>query len=183
MEPAFYILLLAGNLGFLDILYFHTYRCRLMRRSECQREVLFHTLRHSVYAVQFIIIANIRFHGWTLLILAFLYACDVAIAWADVLEEPTSRAAQGGLPRGEYFMHIVLSLLVGAYLFAVAETVWPDRLLPTAVVVDPPHVPSLLRLMMTGMGFAAFGYFCHDMYGLLTFRSPGSETTTDPLRG
>ena len=170
MEAAFYLLLVIGHLGVFDVLYFHLYRCRLDRRPECQREVLWHTIRHAIYASQFIFVANLRFHGVALLVLALVYAADVFIAWADVLEETDSRRAQGGLPRGEYFMHIVLSLLVGCYLLLVAQAVWADRLLPAAVVVDPPRVPALLRAYMTLMGAGAFAAFFVDLYRWLTFR-------------
>jgi hypothetical protein len=38
------------------------------------------------------------------------------------------------------------------------------------VVVDPPAVPALLRLYMTGLGLGAFGFFVHDLAGWLRFR-------------
>lgn len=169
MSTAFYLLLIVGHLGVFDVLYFHLYRCKLDRRPECHREVFWHTMRHAIYASQFIIIANFRFHGAALFILALIYAADVFVAWADVWEETTSRRAQGGLPRGEYFMHIVLSLLVGCYLMVVWQTVWADRLLPTTIVVDPPRVPVMLRAYMTVMGISAFGAFFFDLYRWLTF--------------
>jgi hypothetical protein len=169
MTAVFYLLLVIGHLGVFDVLYFHTYRCQLDRRAECQREVLWHTLRHIIYATQFIVIANFRFHGAALLILAMVYAADVFIAWADVLEETNSRRPQGGLPRGEYFMHIVLSLLVGCYFLLVLQTVWPDRNLPAAIVIDPPPVPALLRAYMTLMGVGAIGAFFVDAYRWVTF--------------
>jgi hypothetical protein len=62
-------------------------------------------------------------------------------------------------------MHIVLSLLVGAYIMNVVQAVWPDRLLPTAVVIDPPPVPAPLRWLMIFMGVSALGYFVHDLHG------------------
>jgi hypothetical protein len=165
MTTAFYLLLVVGHLGFFDVVYYHTYRCHLTERPECQREVFWHTARHLIYALQFLIIANLRFHGAALLALVVLYLADVYVAWSDVWEETASRRDQGGLPPGEYFMHIVLSLLVGAYIMNVAQAVWPDRLLPTAVVVDPPPVPALLRWLMTFMGVSALGYFVHDLHG------------------
>jgi hypothetical protein len=171
MATAFYLLIIAGTLGAFDVVYFHIYLSRLSERPECQREVLWHTVRHAVYATQFLWVANLRFHGAALLFVAALYGLDVFIAWSDVLEENASRKAQGGLPRGEYFMHIVLSLLVGAYLLQVAQTVWPDRLLPTAVVFDPPPVPFLLRATMTFMGVTAIGVFAHDLRAWLRFRA------------
>ncbi len=164
MEAAFYLLLVVGHLGAVDVLYFHIYKCTLSRRPECHKEVFWHTVRHLIYALQFLVIANLRFYGWALLFLAALFAADVYVAWSDVWEETASRRSQGGLPRGEYFMHIVLSLLVGSYLLLVLQTVWPDRLAPAMVLVRPPHVPALLRLYMNVMGVTALMAFAHDFY-------------------
>jgi len=180
METAFYILLVAGHLGIFDVIYFHNYKCNLSARRECQREVFWHTIRHAVYATQFIVIANLRFHGLALLILGMVYAADVIVAWSDVLEETASRRSQGGLPRGEYFMHIVLSLLIGAYLMTVAKTVWPDRSLETAIVLDPPAVPFVLRAYMTVMGITAFGTFLYDLRGWLGFRRAARRAAPAP---
>ena len=164
MEAAFYLLLVVGHLGAFDVLYFHIYKCTLSQRPECHREVLWHTVRHLIYALQFLVIANLRFYGWALLLLACLFAADVYVAWSDVWEETASRRQQGGLPRGEYFMHIVLSLLVGSYLLLVLQTVWPDRLAPAAIAIRPPHVPALLRLYMNVMGTTALIAFVVDLY-------------------
>ena len=38
--------------------------------------------------MQFLWVANLRFHGAALLFVAALYGLDVFVAWADVLEEP-----------------------------------------------------------------------------------------------
>src|SRR5207245_10365160 len=62
MVAAFYLLLSVGALGFFDVLYFHGVKCRLAERPDCQREVLWHTARHLVYASQFAVVANLRFH-------------------------------------------------------------------------------------------------------------------------
>jgi hypothetical protein len=163
MEAAFYLLLVAGHLGFFDVLYFHWWRCRLGERPECRREVRLHTARHLVYGLQFLWVANLRFHGAALLLLVVLYAGDIYIAWADVWEETRSRASMGGLPRGEYFMHIVLSVLVGAYLCRVVGAVWNDRLLTAAIVLQPPDVPFVLRVYLSAMGVAALGFFVREL--------------------
>lgn len=104
------------------------------------------------------------------MLLAVLYFCDVFVAWADVLEENRSRAAQGGLPRGEYFMHVVLSVLVGCYLMATIQATWLDFYLPTIIVYSPPNVPLVLRLYMMAMSVVAFGNFILDFYKWLKFR-------------
>src|SRR5438067_3640540 len=116
MTAAFYLLLAIGCLGAFDVLYFHIGKCDLQSRAESQREVLWHTCRHFIYALQFLWVANLRPHGAALLALPLLYGSDVFVAWADVWEETKSRKSLGGLPRGEYFMHVVLSVLVGVYL-------------------------------------------------------------------
>lgn len=171
MAAAFYLLLAIGHLGFFDVVYYHMQRCGLHRRAECQREVLWHTMRHLVYGLQFLVIANLRFHGAALILLLGLYAADVYIAWSDVWEETESRRALGGLPRGEYFMHTVLSVLVGCYLATVAHAVLPDLELPPAVVVDPPPVPAALRAYMTLMGVSAIGFFAFDLRRWYAFRT------------
>jgi hypothetical protein len=177
MAAAFYLLLVIGHLGFFDVLYFHIYRCGLHHRPECQREVFWHTMRHLIYGSQFLAIANLRFHGAALLALGALYAADIYIAWADVWEETASRRALGGLPRGEYFMHVVLSVLVGCYLATVVQAVLPDARLATAVVVDPPPVPAWLRAYMTLMGVSAIGLFAFDLRRWLSYRAAAAAVS------
>lgn len=170
LTAAFYLLLIAGHLGFFDVVYFHHYRCQLHRRPECQREVLWHTARHFIYACQFIFIANLRLHGLAMLALVVLYVADIFVAWSDVWEETRSRSVQGGLPRGEYLMHTVLSVLVGGYLMCVAQATWGDWAAPTAVIIDPPQVPWPLRALMTFMGLSALVLFVHDLQRWRRFR-------------
>ncbi|AGC41383.1 hypothetical protein MYSTI_00024 [Myxococcus stipitatus DSM 14675] len=170
MSVAFHLLLVIGLLGAFDVVYFHLWRGRLQERAECQREVLWHTARHLLYALQFLWVPHVRFQGWALGLLGLLYAADVGVALADVWEERDSRASQGGVPRGEYFMHVVLSVLVGLYLMATFQAVWMDRLLPTGVRLEPPDVPGALRAVMTVMGVTALLTFAHDLARWRAFR-------------
>lgn len=169
MEISFYLLLIIAHLGLFDVLYFHIYKCRLHLRPECRREVFWHVWRHLIYALQFVWVANFRFHGLALVLLGALYFFDIFIAWADVWEETESRKSQGGLPRGEYFMHVVLSLLVGGYLINTFQSIWPDRHLATAIVYAPPEVSRLLQIYMTAMGAIAFGTFFRDLIKYLRY--------------
>ena len=169
METSFYLLLIIAHLGLFDVLYFHNYKCKLHLRKECHREVFWHVWRHLIYALQFIWVANFRFHGYALILLGVLYFFDVFVAWADVLEENKSRKKQGGMPRGEYFMHVVLSLLVGAYLINTFQTIWADKNLATAIVYMPPEVPFSLQVYMTTMGVIALFTFAGDLIKWLKF--------------
>ncbi len=182
MTTAFYLLLAIGLLGAFDVVYFHVWRGRLQERPECQREVLWHTARHLIYALQFLWVPHLRLQGAALVLLGGLYAADVFIAWADVWEERDSRASQGGLPRGEYFMHVVLSVLVGLYLMSVFHAVWPDRLLPTGFRVDPPAVPVALRALMTVMGVTALFTFTRGLLRWRAFRRAPGASQPPPRR-
>ena len=167
MEVAFWILLLIGHLGFFDMMYYHTYKCRLHDHPECRSEVIIHTFRHLIYAVQFFIIAHVRFYGWALLVLLCIYIVDASIAWTDVWLEKDSRQKLGGLHKGEYLMHILLSVLVGAYLLSIAQTVYPDWSASTNIVFSPPDVPYFFRLYMTAMGFGGIFFFFYDGWKLM----------------
>ncbi|WP_338872517.1 hypothetical protein [Myxococcus stipitatus] len=143
--------------------------------------MLWHTARHLIYALQFLWVPHMRFQGWALGLLVVLYTADVVVAFADVWEERDSRASQGGLPRGEYFMHVVLSVLVGLYLMATFQAVWTDRLLPTGLRLDPPAVPGVLRGLMTVMGATALLTFGKDLARWRAFRrQPRAIPTRQP---
>ena len=146
MTSATYLLLVIGLLGALDIAWFHTWRGRLVLRPEARREAWIHVARGFCYAAQLALIPNLRFTGTWYLAFASLVVIDVAIAVADVLEEPRARAAQGGLSGGEYLMHIVLSVLVGAYLYAVfsSSAAWWQE--PAALTLEP-SAPPWARLL------------------------------------
>ncbi|MCP3104957.1 SRPBCC family protein [Myxococcus sp. K15C18031901] len=175
MTAAFYLLLVIGALGAFDVVYFHGLRGRLMERPECQREVLWHTARHLIYALQFLWVANLRPQGLALLPLVLLYAADVFVAFADVWEERRSRASLGGVFPGEYLMHVALSVLVGLYLMATFHAVWPDRLLPTGVRAEAPAVPVVLRALMSLMGLGALVAFVRDLTRWRAFRRGGAH--------
>jgi len=128
-----------------------------------------HTARHFIYASQFVIIANLRFHGAALLLLLLLYGVDVFIAWSDVWEEHDSRRIQGGLPRESTSCTSCSHCLSGVHALRCAGGV-ARPLSSNRVVVDPPAVPALLRLYMTGMGLGAFCFFVHDLAGWLRLR-------------
>lgn len=151
MLTASLLLLLIGLLGAADIAIFHVRTARLLERPECRVEAWVHVARGLVYALQFALLPNVRFSGTWVLALFALFAVDALIAAADVLVEPASRASQGGLPRGEYLMHVVLSVLVGAMLHAALGEAWTDRSAPTSLALEA-HAPLLLRAALALMG-------------------------------
>jgi hypothetical protein len=105
-----------GVIGTCDIFYYHFYRFRLYERPESFREHLLHAAQ--VFLQPFVVAGLYvgRTGGLTLWVAAAIGGAQVAALLADVLEEHASRARLGGLPRLEYFIHIVVVMLHGASL-------------------------------------------------------------------
>jgi hypothetical protein len=60
-------------------------------------------------------------------------------------------------------MHVVLSVLVGAYLVRVGEAAVAGVDSPTALLIAPPHVPLVLRAGLSLMGLGALAAFVIDL--------------------
>lgn len=150
------LLLVIGVLGAFDIFYFHAYKQGLVHRAESRTEAWIHVARGFVYAAQLAAVPNLRFGGAWYAAFVALFVADIGVAIADVSIEPASRKSLGGLPPGEYLMHIVLSVLVGVYLHAIlADSVAWARL-PTALEVAP-AAPLGLRVALGIMSLGAAG--------------------------
>ena len=77
-------------------------------------------------------------------------------AWYDVWIEQESREDAGGLERGEYLLHIILSFGVGMYFLALVQGVMVWWNLPTGwEVVSPVNI--WIQGYMTLMGVTALG--------------------------
>jgi hypothetical protein len=154
MFTASVLLIVIGFLGAFDIAFFHHHRAQLTERVECRREAWIHVVRGPVYAAQFVLLPNFRFHGAWSLVLFVLFAIDALVAALDVLAEPAARRSQGGLSGGEYFMHVLLSVLVGALIHASLATAWTWRSLPTTILLAS-DVPLALRGLLAIMATVA----------------------------
>lgn len=137
------------TIGAFDIAYFHRRAC-LPEDPAGRFETVLHVIRGVVYAAQLALLPNVRFSGLAYLLLVGVYLVDVAVALVDVWIEPKARASRGGLPRGEYFAHVVLSILAGVYLTHVAwGTVgWMSG--PTELALEA-NMALPLRLLLGGM--------------------------------
>ena len=166
MLTACIVLLLLGALGAFDIAYFHWHVCKLGSRHESRVEMSLHVARGFLYALQFVLVPNVVFRGWWYAAFVALFAVDAVVAWADVVCEPASRRSQGGLPTGEYFMHIVLSVLVGVMLHALAVATIPWAHEPTGLAWAP-SAPSGLRIVLGLMALASGGVACLELLELV----------------
>lgn len=170
MHTASILLFVIGLLGAFDVFFFH-HRGGLVHRPESRREAWLHVARGPIYAAQFVLIPNVRFAGSALVLLYALFAVDALVAALDVLEEPRSRAASGGLPRGEYFMHVVLSVLVGAMLHAALGDAWGARTEPTSIAFAPIDAP-FVRLALVVMAVSVMAHATWDALHLAFAGAP-----------
>jgi hypothetical protein len=165
------LLLAIGLIGAFDVFYFHQARARITERREARREAWIHVARGVVYTLQFLAVPNLRFAGAWYAAFVALYVADAGIAVADVLCEPAARREVGGLPRGEYLAHIVLSVLVGALLWSLVLGTWRWPAAPTAVTWAP-AMPGALRVVLAVLGAGSLATTLLDVAALMTRTPP-----------
>jgi hypothetical protein len=149
MEVGTYILFVLGSLGATDILFYHSIAHGIRHHVDSRSELIVHSLRGPTYALLFVLIPNVAVHGAFFWLLIGLFAVDVTISILDFSLERRSRAFLGGLPTGEYILHIVLAMLFGALVTSVLYAAGQWRTLPSEVLYAPAEVPFALRIVMT----------------------------------
>jgi hypothetical protein len=156
------LLLVLGAAGATDIALFHKRAQDLHSHPPARAELVTHFLRGPTYAVLFVAIPNFTFAGgaaWGLLgVLAF----DLAISVADFWLEPASRAGRGGLPRGEYLLHVLMAMVFGALVTVVIYETGPQLAAPTALHWHD-GVPVWLRAVLAMMAIGVFASGLSDL--------------------
>jgi hypothetical protein len=114
-----WLLLVLGVLGATDILLYHSISHGIRRHPAARGELFTHFLRGPTYALLFLAVPNLELRGLWLVALLALLLVDLAISIADFWLETDSRAGLGGLPRGEYLLHVVMAMLFGGLVAAV----------------------------------------------------------------
>ncbi len=148
MIAATYLLFAMAVLGALDILLFHTIAHGIRKNPDSRAELWPHALRGPTYAILFIAIPNFALDGawyWTLLA---LLAIDLAISIWDFALERESRRVLGGLPTGEYVLHILLAMTFGALVACILGFEGSRASSPTRIHFEPVSVPDVIRLAL-----------------------------------
>jgi phosphatidylglycerophosphate synthase len=151
MATPTYLLFALGLLGAADIMLYHTVSHGIRHHPGSQFELVTHALRGPTYALLFLLIPNVALLGWWFVLIILLFIFDLAISIADFYLEGDSRRKLGGLPPGEYVLHILLAILFGALVAGVlyegGQWLWA----PTAIRYQPAAVPVVLRLTLAVM--------------------------------
>lgn len=163
MTAATYLLFVLGVLGAVDILLYHSVSHGIRSHQDSRDELIVHALRGPTYAALFILVPNFALHGLFFWLLIGILAFDVLISLVDFMLERKSRAFFGGLPSGEYVLHIVLAMLFGALVTSVFYGAWGWSRLPAAVVYAPAETPASLRGIMAIMAVLVLGSGAMDL--------------------
>lgn len=163
MEVPTYLLFILGCLGATDILLYHSVSHGIRSHHDSRLELVLHSLRGPTYAVLFILVPNFTMHGAFFWLLIGIFAFDVCISLGDFVIERRSREFFGGLPTGEYVLHIILAMLFGALVTSVFYSVGNWATMPTSLDYEPADAPALLRVILVIMAFLVLGSGAMDL--------------------
>jgi hypothetical protein len=150
MIVANYILLALGILGGVDILLYHSVSHGIRSHAESRWELVTHAMRGPTYATLFLVTPNFETRGAWAVAIALLLVFDVGISIADFALERRSRAKLGGLPGGEYVLHMMMAILFGAFVAFLAPNLrnWMTR--QTDILARDDLGPAGLRIVLAG---------------------------------
>ena len=171
MEAAVYILFVLGCLGATDIAVYHSIAHGIRSHPDSRAELVVHSLRGPTYASLFLLVPNFAMHGLFFWCLIGLFTVDVGISVWDFALERHSRQFFGGLPSGEYVLHIIIAMLFGGLVTAVFFGAGEWATLPTWIGYAPADVPTFLRGVMAVMAVLVFASGVQD--GIAAFRLRG----------
>jgi hypothetical protein len=151
METPTIILFLLGCLGGADILLFHSVAHGIRSHPDSAKELITHSLRGPTYAALFVLIPNFQLRGLFAWGLLALFVFDVGISIWDFALEQNSRRLLGGLPGGEYVLHMLMAMVFGALVTTVMHAGAGTLLAPTRLLYAPAGVSEALRIMLLVM--------------------------------
>lgn len=143
MTGLFALLCIFSLFGLIDIAYFHLWRYQLFNRPSSRSEQMTHVIRLALFVAVLAWVMFVRAEGRFALILPALILADLANSAADVLLEPKSRADLGGLPPGEYFIHMAAMFTNGAIAAVAAAVSWNAFHRPSSLQWHPLEIPVI----------------------------------------
>lgn len=183
MTVAFYMLSLAGAIGAFDVFYYHMWTCRLFERKESAAENVTHAIRALLFSVFFTVIMHVDARGSWWWLYVVVCAAEMLNSMLDTYLEKSSRADQGGLPNGEYCLHVVLSVLIGGVMVAMVSSAWAQSGEPTSIAWRPSTLPPMFALtghLSIGMGILFFLFESSSVVRVLRKRPTTREAGLEP---
>jgi hypothetical protein len=180
VTTAFYLLSIAGTFGAFDVLFYHIYTCRLYSRRQSLSENVTHFLRALLFSCFFLVIMGVQAKGAWWWIYPGLCTVEMINSMLDTHFERDSRKDQGGLPHGEYCLHVFLSVLMGGIMIAMLDASWAFRTEATELTWQPIDIPPFLMIagfFAAGMGFL---FFIFESSGVLRMLMRDGERADKP---
>jgi hypothetical protein len=151
MHLALWLLLIAGPIGAIDVLYFHLWKFKLYRRARSRKEEITHLLRGAAVPAIFALLLLGRPEGRYFWIVAALFFIDTVNSLIDVMVEPASRADLGGVPPRELAVHFIGTSMMGAAWATFMIAGWATRNAASTLASWPSGTfPSWLAPMAWG---------------------------------
>lgn len=151
MEVAPWLLFTVGVLGATDIALYHSASHGIRSHPDSRAELIVHSLRGPTYGALFLVVPNFALHGAFFWALVGLLVFDVAISIVDFAIERESREFFGGLPSGEYVLHVLIAMVFGGFVAAIFFEVGAWAFESTAIFWQPAEVPAALRALLAIM--------------------------------
>ncbi len=173
MEIPTYILFVLGCLGAMDIALFHSLAHGIRSHPDSVTELAAHSLRGPVYATLFVLIPNFILHGVFIWGVLALFLIDVAISIWDFALEQHSRRFLGGLPSGEYVLHMLMAIVFGALMASFLHGAKGWLSAPARLLYAPAAVPIALRFVLFVMAALVLVSGMQDAIAAVRLRALG----------
>lgn len=174
MTTVYTLLVIQGIVGAFDTIYYHEFLGRLPAKTPTTApELKLHALRDFLYALLFITLPWIAWHGWFTAILGVVLLSEIAITLTDFVVEFTVRKPWGDVWPGERVTHAILGIIYGAML----ANFWPFLMewwaRDTALAMTSETGNLWSRWVLTIMGFGSFFSGLRDLYA--AYQLPGGS--------
>jgi hypothetical protein len=165
MIVALWLLAIQGVIGAFDTVYYHEWRARLPARGKlAASELKLHAARDFFYAVLFATLPWIAWQGAWVVALAAVFIAEIILTLTDFVVEIAVRKQLGDVYAGERVTHAVMGILYGAMVANLIPMLMLWWSLPTALVIERPGIPDLLRWSLFVMAAGVFVSGVRDLY-------------------
>lgn len=149
MESTVLILLAAGPIGAIDVVWFHLVKFKLYSRPQSIREEVTHIARGVFFPLGLGVLLYGRPEGWWFWLIVAVFAIELVNSLVDITLEPASREPDR-VPGPELVVHYVGATLMGAAGASYLLFEWGAGSRPTNLA---PHELDAISPWIVPMGY------------------------------
>jgi len=164
MTAALWLMAVQGLLGAFDTAYYHEYKARLPAGGARTRpELVLHAARDAIYAVVFLSLPFVAWHGAWAALLALLLVTEIGLTMADFVVEVEVRKPVGVLA-GERVTHGTMAIIYGAFLANLVPELLSWSAAPTGFAPSTAAAPDALKVALAALGCGVLLSGIRDAY-------------------